>query len=252
MKNNIFKKLITTTVLAAMCVSMAACGAKPDTLTPPDTTAPVQTTAPVETTAPIETTVPETVPVETTVPETVPVETTAPETVPEETTGELVMSDNPFDFMFSINGTVLQLPCTIKDLEDLGFIMDEDMADNILNDGYTSSSNMFHGKCYINVSIYNSTDKALPYKDCPVDDISVSVYGMRNGNDEIIFAGGITIGSTMDEVLAAYGEPYSEYTYDTSTFLEFRGANHRQTIKVQVTDGLVHTVDYRSDAEYYG
>lgn len=247
MKNNIFKKLITTTVLAAMCVSMAACGAKPDKLTPPDTTAPVQTTAPVETTAPIETTVPETVPEETTVPETVP-----EETVPEETTGELVMSDNPFDFMFSINGTVLQLPCTIKDLEDLGFIMDEDKADNILNDGYTSTSNMFHGKCYINASIYNSTDKALPYKDCPVDDISVSVYGMRNGNDEIIFAGGITIGSTLDEVLAAYGEPYSEYTYDTSIYLEFRGANHRQTIKVQVTDGLVHTVNYCSDAEYYG
>lgn len=243
---NLKKTIAAIAALAAICATLTACGAEP---TPTETT-----TAPTETTAPVETTAPETTaPVETTTPETTAPETTAPtETTVPETTAPAVLSDNPFDFMFSINGTVLQLPCTVADLEALGFKMEKE-ADNTLDEGYATSCQLYNGDSYITLTIYNNTDDAISFADAPVDCLSLSKYGSK-GTNTILIAGGIGIGSTMDEVLAAYGEPTKSTTgegeFSNITYLTYNGSSHRQKIYFQFVDGIATMIDYDSDAEY--
>ena len=43
---------------------------------------------------------------------------------------------------FEFDGSVIQLPCAVADLMDLGFALDEADAGDVLEDGYTASVTM--------------------------------------------------------------------------------------------------------------
>lgn len=227
------KKWTALILALTLCMGcFAACGS--DLVTP--TTAPAETTAPTQTTAPVET--------------TVPVTTEPMESVPETTAG-VVMSDNLFDFEFSIDGTVLKLPCDVADLQALGYLMPEDDADNTLDEYYISNSILCKNDYVIVVHIYNNTDTSMLYADAPIDEISFDNISYDESCN-IRFCGGIQIGSTKEEVSQAFGEPttiYAEEGDSSSTFIYADETGYQQIV-FHFWDDVVIGVVLNSDAEY--
>ena len=110
------KKILALCLSVCLLLGMlAACQSDAGTeTTVPETTAAPETTVP-ETTAAPETTVPET----TAAPETTVPETTAAETAAAPA-GNDALSTDPFSFQISVDGNIVQLPCTAADLMHLG------------------------------------------------------------------------------------------------------------------------------------
>ena len=125
------------------------------------------------------------------------------------------VSANKEDFEFAINGNVLSLPCTIADLEDVGFKMDDKKKDLIMNPNYKDNDSLNYGDpddyIYVVVSFYNDTEKPIKYSECKVDGIS---FYDRDEVNTYEIVGGLKIGSTMDEVKAVFGEPERSYFGD--------------------------------------
>ena len=184
-------------------------------------------------------------------------EATEPATKP--AAGEL--SNDPFSFQFSVNGTVLQLPCNVADFAALGLLMEEDKRDNTLDEGYVSGGNVYDNGDYtwITLSIYNNGEEPVLYENAMVDGLS---FNPRNNETkfDIRISGGIGIGSTADEVKSVFGEPTQTsepYEVSGSTFytMTFKNAAlgtaaFRQRINIDMKDDLVYGFTLDSDAEY--
>ena len=202
----------------ALCLSvclllgmLAACQSDAGTVTTvPETTAAPETTVP-ETTAAPETTVPETTAApETTVPETTAAETTAAPA------GNAALSTDPFSFQISVDGNIVQLPCTAADLMHLGYSFG-DKAENMLETGYTTSALMrLENGNYVSASIYNDSGEEKTFANCSIDDL---YFNERNCKEqEILFVNGITFGAHPDVIKAIYGEE-ADSVYDQDGYL---------------------------------
>ena len=234
------KKIFAVCMSACLLVGMlAACQSDNSAeTTVPETTAAAETTVP-ETTAAPETTVPETTAApETTVPET----TAAPETTAP-AAGNTALSDDPFSFQISVDGNIVQLPCTAADLMKLCYSFG-DKAENMLETGYTTSALMrLENGNYISASIYNTSGEEKTFADCSIDDL---YFNERNCKEqEILFVNGITFGAHPDEIKAIYGEE-ADSVYDQDGFLYLTyeaGDDFANKIQFMFRDNALYEVD---------
>lgn len=122
-------------------------------------------------------------------------------------------TDSVQSFMsFTLDGKELTLPFDFSEMESIGWKLWEDtvgigeyLSDSsdlefIENDKYDSI--LFSG------SMYRENDKVVM--------LSLKTYGAGIDLPEYVLSGGITWGSTYDEVTAAYGKPYTEKEDDYS------------------------------------
>ena len=108
---------------------------------------------------------------------------------------------------------MLNLPCTYEEFMSLGFQMDTD-EDFITADSIVEPADYEYGFVYaepeaddyISVYFYNNSDQPKKVTECLVGGIEVDQYFTESSGMEIIFPGGIKIGSTPEELTAAYGE----------------------------------------------
>lgn len=117
-------------------------------------------------------------------------------------------------YTVQINDTVLTLPCAAADLEAVGLYMDTDDTPEsyVINpDEYAFTYFLDQNGNEICVDFVNLGEEAKTIKECIVGGISVDDYLFEDETLTVIFPGGIKIGSTKDEVLAAFGKPDDEY-----------------------------------------
>ncbi|WP_059067228.1 DUF6612 family protein [Mediterraneibacter massiliensis] len=127
------------------------------------------------------------------------------------------LGDSWDSYTVQINDTVLTLPCEMSELEALGLTLDTSYtpANYMVNTGeYELAYFMDENGNQIMVDALNTSGSALELKDCLVGGISVDDYGLENGGMTVIFPGGIQIGSTVEEVTAAYGACEDVYEGD--------------------------------------
>lgn len=121
-------------------------------------------------------------------------------------------------YTVQLNDKVITLPCEMKDLEAIGFQLDtgDKAADYMVNpDEYELA---FFNDQYghsIMFDMVNDTDSAQKIVDCKVGGIYVDSYDMEDGRLSVIFPGNVQIGTTKDDVVAAYGEASDVYKGDT-------------------------------------
>ena len=133
---------------------------------------------------------------------------------------EVVMSDNLFDFTFEIEGTVFKLPCKYEDLTDAGWtISSSGYSDStkISGNSYETFTMSNNGK-KITVSSYNMSGNTKALKDCLVGGFSWDAYS----NVDVKMAKGITVASTVDEIIAAFGTPNLRNDYDSYVSLTYQ------------------------------
>lgn len=116
------------------------------------------------------------------------------------------ISENLFENQFSLSGEVFQMPFITNELEAVGFSLSSNKANETLETQmFTSSILEAAAGEKLFVGIYNIQADTIPLGETKVSSITFKKSSLNN--IPVVFAKGITIGSTMDEVKAAYGEP---------------------------------------------
>lgn len=142
----------------------------------------------------------------------------------------------------ALNDEVYTFPgSTFADFEANGWVIDSGSEGAALAANYSTSVTYTKGDVTINLSAANNGEAALPINEC---ECWALVY--KSSNLDFSFPGGITNGSTPEEIEAAYGAPDS--FYDTSEgvrgSMEYKFNNCK--VKFQFYKGGLSAFDIRS------
>lgn len=172
-------------------------------------------------------------------------ETPAPTEPDEEDIEEPVVIESPsglnddiFSFAFSLNGEVFALPFEYSAIYAHGWVFEASDVELGPNQR-TFTTNIRNGSETIGVSIGNLTPNVIPYYEGLIGGITMHDRHANTGT-QFILAGGITIGSTLEAVLEAYGEPSVRRETTLFITLEYR-LRIQSEIRIQVNQdsGLV-------------
>lgn len=117
-------------------------------------------------------------------------------------------------YTVQVGDRVLTLPCQISDLEKTGFRLDTEYTpEDFMVDAWEYEMVWFkdsHGN-EMSVDLINPTGEDKPVNQCVVGTITVDEYSSGKGGVTIVFPGGIAIGTDLEAVKKAYGEPDEMY-----------------------------------------
>jgi len=119
------------------------------------------------------------------------------------------LSADPDSFQVSLDGNILTLPALYSDFVALGWTSD-DIEGETLKPGFSMIGNpsMKKGDAVLSgVNFINLSDTELPLSECHVYAFSFSYDPKGAVSTSFVLPGGLHIGSTIDEIIAAYGEP---------------------------------------------
>lgn len=193
------KKLICSLLMVTMLsTALAACGKK-------ETSAPTNeetVSEPEETEEPVETATPE--------------PTEEAEAAPAETSGGL--SDDLYSFQIQLNDTVYTLPAQLSEFTDNGWTLEDDGE---LEPNQKTLTNVAkNGEAQVYFSLVNTQSDVLPFAECQVGQVTVDDYQAESGAT-IVLPKGISLGSSYEEVIEAYGEASDLYESDTRKSLTY-------------------------------
>ena len=157
----------------------------------------------------------------------------------EETTEEATVTSTGSADLWSntlnIDGTDYTFPFdynTVKEPLHLDLSGTDGLTEDTMIDARGTSDGYNTDDTYTNYSYFsngNTSDEKKALKDCPITVFSADVYGDdASGAMQVVFPGGITWFSTVDEVEAAYGTPqddslsdYNKITYEDGNGNEY-------------------------------
>ncbi len=119
------------------------------------------------------------------------------------------LSSEPDSFQISLDGNILTLPALYSDFAALGWTC-KNIEGETLKPGFimTGNARLEKGDATLSgANFINFSDKELPLSECYVFAFSFA-YDTRGAvSTSFVLPGGLHIGSTIDEIIAAYGEP---------------------------------------------
>ncbi len=133
------------------------------------------------------------------------------------------MSDNLLDFTLKLDGNVVKLPCPLSALTDKGWTLSESGVtdDAVLAGKEEIDYEMAKNGQTITVTFFNPSGNAAAIKDCLV--AGFYIYG---DEVKVEFPKGITVNSTKDEIIAAYGAPNDESDSSSYVRLSYYGEDN--------------------------
>ena len=170
---------------------------------------------------------------------------------PAKQSGEL--GDSWESYTVQVNDTVLTLPCTAADLEAAGVRLDEEYtpADYAVKEGeYELAWFEADSGDSIMVNMLNTGSGPKAVKDCLVSSVCADAYGMTEGGLTVIFPGGIQIGSSEADLLAAYGEAddvYKDAEYGNSYYWYGDGGGSGFNASTDPETGLIVSVNIANE-----
>lgn len=120
------------------------------------------------------------------------------------------LSSSPDSFQISLDGNVITLPALYTEFTALGWECDIDTDSETLKPGFmmVGNASLRKGDASLSgVNFINFSDQELPLSECYVCAFSFAYDTKGAVETSLVFPGGIHIGSTADEIIAAYGEP---------------------------------------------
>ena len=129
---------------------------------------------------------------------------------------------------FSIDGKIFTLPCKLSDLDAAGFKLTSNKDKSIQPKNIVFGVDLKDTNGHvISGRYYNSTDKAIPLSECTLVNLSISSNITANSTFNVVLPGNITLQSTKDDVIKAYGNPTKITDTEGSSFilLEYQKSN---------------------------
>ncbi|MCR5214359.1 MAG: hypothetical protein K6E10_08065 [Eubacterium sp.] len=167
------------------------------------------------------------------------------------------ISDDLYDFTFSFDGTVYQLPYPIKDFP-ADWVLNKEFfyeTDEELDPGdYTTINKYENSKCdewfSLYIGTYNPTDSTIEYADSSIYTLDFDMsYTDTDNYPQVIISKGITWNSSLQDVYDNYGAPDSVYEgFDgESIFVTYYNEDYSSyTLKVSYTEGVQNITLYRT------
>ncbi len=119
------------------------------------------------------------------------------------------LSSNPDSFQISLDGNMLALPALYSDFTSLGWTSD-DIDGETLKPGFimVGNASLEKGDASLSgISFINLSDKELPLSECHIYGFAFAYDPKGAVSTSFVLPGGLHIGSTIDDIIAAYGEP---------------------------------------------
>lgn len=157
------------------------------------------------------------------------------------------LSDELDSFQLQIDDEIYTMPMKYSDFVSYGFEMNEDDSDEI-EPGYYGWASFNQGDLKIESTVINADKKTRSTSKCYVGGIEIKNKN-ENGKDAFIALpkGIIFNKSTLDDVLAAYGEPSKIYELSTYTMYVYEfGINRSVTINIGKESGIVDSFEVRN------
>lgn len=132
------------------------------------------------------------------------------------------ISSNIKDFEFSLDGKVHKLLCDYSELQKEGWeIEDNSKGQELKTNQYTLITVANKGKEEVYFSFYNPNKETKKVEECLVCKIQIDDYMEERCGAKVKLAGGIGIGSTVDELEEAFGEPTSKNEYEDYIYYKY-------------------------------
>ena len=125
------------------------------------------------------------------------------------------LPDDLFSFQLELDGVIYQLPAPYSEFETNGWVGKEDLSTELDPDHITTSISLKNGEHEIYARFLNAGTDVLKLSECYVYIINLDSFDVDKGAS-LIFPSGITIGTKMDDVKSAYGDPSETYEGDYS------------------------------------
>ncbi len=131
------------------------------------------------------------------------------------------LSEDMYSFQIQVGEDVFQFPSTYQDFADKGYVCDNPDRQELDPGLYLVQQEFVKGENTLFVGIVNLTQETQPIENCSA--VSISVDSNYIGNDEpIIMPKGIQLGgSSLEDIIAAYGEPSETYEGDAYTTIVY-------------------------------
>lgn len=164
------------------------------------------------------------------------------------------LSDDIYSFQVSIDGTVYQFPMWASDFAALGWEFDGTPDGTLASYEYTVAETWVKDGVEVYTNLANLTMNTLTYEDAMVAGIEFDKWNMEDCDWEIILPKGVQYGvSTRDDIIAAWGEPTSEYdgsmyynmTYEYDSYQEIDLYVYKDT-------GVLQEIEIRNMIELEG
>jgi len=152
-----------------------------------------------------------------------------------------VLSEDLYDFQIKLNSVVYPLPVPVSLFDANGWVYSGDLEDTLDPGGYTISAPMTKDDQSILVVLLNPFDLEQTLEDCYVCVVTADQYGANEGLQAVL-PGDITIGSTYDEVVEAYGDPETENEVGSGIYLYYRDDESEVQIIVDNESRLVREI----------
>lgn len=154
---------------------------------------------------------------------------------PETTTAVIdTLSDDIYSFQVELEGTIYQLPTTVEAFTENGWVTPFTAEDTLKPNQKTLGDPITKDNTRATIILYNGGVDTLAYEKCNVTGINLSQEIGNIVTPTFSLPKGITMGSTYEEVIAAYGEPTN--LYEGSSFKTL-------TYQRKLGDEVVLTVD---------
>lgn len=144
------------------------------------------------------------------------------------------ISDDLYKYQVSINGVVYSFPTSFSTFQKNGWV-GEDFGNVKLEPNQYTLKNIRNGQQSMMVKIANFGINVSPLSECHIGGIRIESDTKKQGAI-ISIAKGITIDSTYDEVIAAYGKPSDEYKGTSLTKLTYKSgiySNYKISIDIK-------------------
>lgn len=165
-----------------------------------------------------------------------------------ETAANGALADDLYSFQVMLNGQVYSLPCSYSQLAAAGWAPSEGYS-LTLNPNQSALERVSMGAQSIYIRFVNTAMDVLSYQDCNVGGLIVEDTDALNGV-QIIMPKGITLGSSYDEVVAAYGSPSRENTTEMTIFMDYRSDTYAEvSFKLDAATRAVKSIDVKN---YFG
>lgn len=164
------------------------------------------------------------------------------------------LSDDIYSFQVSIDGTVYQFPMWASDFAALGWEFDGTPDGTLASYEYTVAETWVKDGVEVYTNLANLTMNTLAYEDAMVAGIEFDKWNMEDCDWEIILPKGVQYGvSTRDDIIAAWGDPTSEYDGDMYYNLTYEYDTYQEIdLYVYKESGVLEDIEIRNMIELEG
>lgn len=131
--------------------------------------------------------------------------------ITEITVTEEILNAEPYAHMVQIGNNKVDFPLTVEKLVANGFEYadsNENAIDYLMDINARKDIDFLLNGIQVSLFVGNDTGDYAPTSACKADYLITNAFGEQA--EYLIFPGGVRVGSTKNELIAAWGEPYSE------------------------------------------